>query len=104
MELPRKQYLQKLISKKDNGRVKVITGIRRCVKSYLLFELFTKYLKETGVQDEQIIGLALDELQNAQYRNPIELDKYIREQIQDKAQRYYILIDEIQFVSEIQNP
>ena len=96
--------MQKLISKKDNGRVKIVTGIRRCGKSYLLFELFTKYLKENGVQEEQIIGLALDELQNAKYRNPIELDKYIREQIQDKTKRYYILIDEIQFVSEIQNP
>ena len=104
MELPRKQYLQKLISKKDNGRVKIVTGVRRCGKSYLLFELFTKYLKENGVQEDQIIGLALDELQNAKYRNPIELDKYIREQIQEKAKRYYILIDEIQFVSEIQNP
>lgn len=104
MELPRKQYLQKLISKKDNGRVKIVTGIRRCGKSYLLFELFTKYLKENGVSDEQIIRLALDELQNAKYRNPIELDKHIREQIQDTNKRYYILIDEIQFVSEIQNP
>ena len=104
MELPRRQYLQKLISKKDNGRVKIVTGIRRCGKSYLLFELFAKYLKENGVQDEQIIGLALDELQNARYRNPIELDKHIRERIQDKSKRHYILIDEIQFVSEIQNP
>lgn len=104
MSLPRKQYLQKLINKRDNGRVKIVTGIRRCGKSYLLFELFTKYLKENGVQNEQIIGLALDELQNAKYRNPIELDKHIREQIQDKNKRYYILIDEIQFVSEIQNP
>ena len=91
MELPRKQYLQKLICKKDNGRVKIITGIRRCGKSYLLFELFTKHLKENGVQEDQIVGLALEELQNAKYRNPIELDKYIREQIQDKAKRYYIL-------------
>ena len=104
MELSRKEYLKKLIEKKDNGRVKIVTGIRRCGKSYLLFELFTKYLKETGVFDEQIIGLALDEYPNAKYRNPIELDKYIREQITDSSKRYYILIDEIQFVSEIQNP
>ncbi len=104
MELPRKQYLQKLIRKKDNGRVKIITGIRRCGKSYLLFELFAKYLRENGIPDAQIIGLALDELQNAKYRNPIELDKYIREQIKDELKRYYILIDEIQFVSEIHNP
>lgn len=104
MELARKEYLRKLINKMDNGRVKIITGIRRCGKSYLLFELFTKYLKENGIAQNQIIGLALDELQNAKYRNPIELDKYIREKITDESKRYYILIDEIQFVSEIQNP
>ncbi len=104
MELERKEYIQKLIKKKDNGRVKIITGIRRCGKSYLLFELFTRYLRENGVEEEQIIGLALDEYQNARYRNPVELDKYIREQIRDKSKRYYILIDEIQFVEEIQNP
>lgn len=104
MVIPRKQYLQKLIDKKDNGRVKIITGIRRCGKSYLLFNIYTKYLRESGVQNEQIIGIALDELPNAMYRNPIELDKYIREQVKDTSRRYYILIDEIQFVSEIQNP
>ena len=104
MRIPREQYLQKLINKKDNGRVKIITGIRRCGKSYLLFELFTEYLKENGISPEQIIGLSLDEIQNARYRNPLELDKYIREQIKDDTNRYYILIDEIQFVSEIQNP
>lgn len=104
MEIARNEYLQKLISKKDNGRVKIITGIRRCGKSYLLFEIFTKYLKENGISNEQIIGLALDELQNAKYRNPIELDKYVREQIKDSSKRYYILLDEIQYVSEIQNP
>ena len=104
MELERKEYLQKLIAKKDNGRVKIVTGIRRCGKSYLLFELFTKYLYAQGVEEDQIIGIALDELPNAKYRDPFELDKYIRSQITDKTKRYYILIDEIQFVSEIQNP
>lgn len=104
MEFPRTEYLQKLIKKKDNERVKIVTGIRRCGKSYLLFELFSKYLHEKGVGDDQIIGLALDEMVNAKYRNPFELDRYIRNQIKDKEKRYYILIDEIQFVSEIQNP
>ena len=104
MELERKEYLQKLIDKKDNGRVKIVTGIRRCGKSYLLFELYTKYLQKQGVESDQIIGVALDELANAKYRDPFALDKYIREQITDKQKRYYILIDEIQFVSEIQNP
>ena len=96
--------MQKLISKMHNGRVKIITGIRRCGKSYLLFELFTRYLQEEGIADNQIITLALDEVRNAKYRNPMEFDKYIREQITDKNKQYYILIDEIQFVSEIQNP
>ena len=104
MELGRKEYLQKLIEKKDNGRVKIVTGIRRCGKSYLLFELYTRYLREQGIADDQIIGIALDELPNARYRNPVELDRHIRDQIKDKKKKYYILIDEIQFVSEIQNP
>lgn len=104
MEFDRKQYLDKLISKMNNGRVKIIAGIRRSGKSYLLFELFVRYLHEQGVSDGQIISLALDELPNAKYRNPMELDRYVREKIRDKAKRYYILIDEIQFVSEIPNP
>ena len=104
MELARKQYLDQLIKKKDNGRVKIITGIRRCGKSYLLFELYTKYLLTQGIREDQIIGLALDELPNARYRNPMELDQYIRSKITDQSKRYYVLIDEIQFVSEIQNP
>ena len=104
MEFSRLEYMQKLISKMNNGRVKIITGIRRCGKSYLLFELFTRYLQEEGIAANQIITLALDEFRNAKYRNPMELDKYIREQITDKSKQYYILIDEIQFVSEIQNP
>ncbi len=104
MELKRNEYLRKLIDKRDNGRVKIITGIRRCGKSYLLFELYTRYLHESGVEDDQIIGLALDEMPNVKYRNPIELDQFIRSQMIDKRKRYYILLDEIQFVSEIQNP
>ena len=101
---PRKQYLEKLIKKKDNGRVKVITGLRRCGKSVLLFKLYKDYLLSEGVAQEQIIGLALDVLANAKYRNPMELDKYIRDQITDSSKRYYVFIDEIQFVSKIQNP
>ena len=102
--MKRTAYMKKLIEKKDNGRVKIVTGIRRCGKSYLLFVLYTKYLRDTGIQEEQIIGLALDELPNARYRNPMELDAYIQGKITDPAKRYYVLIDEIQFVSEIQNP
>ena len=102
--LPRTQYLNKLIQKKDNGRVKIITGLRRSGKSVLLFHLYKAYLLETGISSSQIIELSLDVLANARYRNPIELDKHIREQITDAGKRYYVFIDEIQFVSAIQNP
>lgn len=101
---PRKQYLNKIISKKDNGRIKIITGLRRSGKSVLLFQLYRDWLISEGVHEDHIIALALDVLENARYRNPIELDKYIRDRMIEDGERYYILIDEIQFVSEIQNP
>ncbi len=102
--LQRKQYLEKLIEKKDNGRVKVITGLRRCGKSVLLFDLYRNYLLDHGVEQSQIIALALDVLENSRYRNPIELDGFIRKRIADNGKRYYVFIDEIQNVSEIRNP
>ncbi|MBO6206715.1 MAG: ATP-binding protein [Lachnospiraceae bacterium] len=101
---PRLQYLDQLISKKDNGRIKIITGLRRSGKSVLLFQLYREWLLSEGIHEDQIIALALDVLENAMYRNPMELDKYIREHMTDPNKRYYIFIDEIQFVSEIQNP
>lgn len=104
MRLQREEYLKKLIAKKDNGRVKIITGIRRSGKSYLLFELFKEYLESQGTQEDEIISLALDDISNARYRKPFELDSYIRSQITDSSKRYYILLDEIQFVSEVPNP
>ncbi len=100
---PREQYLKKIISKKDNGRIKIITGLRRSGKSVLLFQLYREWLLGEGVKEDQIIALALDILENAKYRNPLELDKYIRDHMIDPKKRYYIFIDEIQFVSEIQN-
>ena len=100
---PRTEYLRQIISKKDNGRIKIITGLRRSGKSVLLFHLYREWLLGEGVHEDQIISLALDVFENARYRNPMELDKYIRERITDSGKRYYILIDEIQFVSEIQN-
>ena len=104
MQYARKQYLDQLIRKKDNGRVKVITGLRRSGKSYLLFTLYRDYLLNSGIEENQIIGLALDDFDHAKYRNPFELNKVIREQILNKSKRYYVFIDEIQFVTEIQNP
>ena len=71
MIIERKQYLNELIKKKDNGRIKIITGIRRCGKSYLLFKLYKDYLLANGVKKEQIIEMALDEIDNIKYRNPL---------------------------------
>ena len=102
--IERKQYLERLISKKENGLIKVITGIRRCGKSYLLFEIYHQYLNSIGVDDEHIIELALDDDENIRYRNPIELGKYIREIISRSDETYYIFIDEIQKVKTIKNP
>ncbi len=101
---PRKQYLKEIIAKNDNGRIKIITGLRRSGKSVLLFQLYREWLLGEGVKEDQIIALALDILENARYRNPLELDKYIRDHMIDPNKRYYIFIDEIQFVSEIKNP
>ena len=104
MQFARTQYMEQLIKKKDNGRVKVITGLRRCGKSYLLFNLYRSYLMSLGIPEDQIIGLALDEIDNAKYRNPFELNKVVKERMLDKDKRYYVFIDEIQFVTEIPNP
>lgn len=104
MVIKRDLYLNKLISKKENGLIKVITGIRRCGKSFLLFELYHSYLNSIGVPDENIVELALDEVTNAKYRNPFELDKYIREKVADKNRMFYVFIYEIQKIAEMKNP
>lgn len=104
MIIKRDRYLQKLIAKKDNGLIKIITGIRRCGKSFLLFNLYHEYLNSVGIDDGHIIEIALDEAMNARYRNPMELDAYIRNRIKDSSQRYYIFIDEIQMTVSIPNP
>ena len=101
---PREQYLNKIISKKDNGRIKIITGLRRSGKSVLLFQLYRDWLIREGIHEDHIIALALDVWENAKYRNPIELDKYVRDRMVADGEKYYIFIDEIQFVAEIQNP
>ena len=102
----RDHYLQKLIDRKENGLVKVITGIRRCGKSFLLFNLFYDYLIESGVKEEQIISIALDDDTFIKYRDPEELSKFIRAKIVSKDM-YYILIDEVQYAiakEELKNP
>lgn len=102
--IERKKYLERLIAKKENGLVKVITGIRRCGKSYLLFNIYKSYLKSIGVKDECIICLALDDDENIKYRNPLELGKYVRSLTADESKTYYVFLDEIQKVVTIQNP
>jgi len=104
MEIRRDRYLNQVISKKNDGMIKIITGIRRCGKSYLLNELFRKHLIESGVSERDIILLALDEDENYRYRNPIELGKYIREICSDTTRYFYVIIDEIQKVDSVQNP
>ena len=104
--IKRDSYLNRIINKKENGLIKVITGIRRCGKSYLLFNLFNDYLIESGVKEEQIITIALDDDTNVQYRDPDELSKYVRSKIVNKDM-YYILIDEVQYAiskEELKNP
>jgi len=104
VQYARKQYMDQLIRKKDNGRIKVITGLRRSGKSFLLFTLYRRYLLDIGIEEDQIISLALDEIDNAKYRNPFELNKAVKERMPDKNKRYYVFIDEIQFVTEVRNP
>lgn len=79
MEFDRKQYLKQIFSKMHNGRVKIITGLRRCGKSYLLFNLFTLYLRSNNISDDQIISLALDDLSNAGLRDLFTLHSYLKE-------------------------
>ena len=102
--LPRKQYVNELMRLKENGRVKIITGLRRSGKSVLLFDLFRRQLLDEGVVQEQIIGIQLDDLRNMKYRDPLHLDEYIRSRITDAKKVFYVFIDEIQLVSEVKNP
>lgn len=95
-EIKREIYLKRLIERKENGLIKVITGVRRCGKSYLLFTLYYNYLKSIGVDDNHIVRIQLDNDDFEEQRDRKELSKYIKEQIQDEKM-YYIFVDEIQF-------
>ncbi len=96
IEIKRDFYLNQLIEKQGNGMIKIITGIRRCGKSYLLFELFRKYLLQSGVLQEQIIALSLDDDENEEYLNPTKLSQYLKSKIIDDEKMFYILLDEAQ--------
>lgn len=97
MEIKRDIYLSKLIRKKDNGLIKIITGLRRAGKSYLLFHLFYDYLIQNGINKDNIITLSLDDDENRNYRSPDGLSSFLRSKILKQDESYYILLDEVQF-------
>ncbi len=102
MEIKRDIYLQKLINRMHNGMIKVITGIRRVGKSYLLFTLFRNYLKSQGVAADHIIAIELDTLENERYRNPHTLLEYVKSQMIDDGE-YYIFLDEVQLLPSFES-
>ena len=101
MEIRRDRYLNLLISKKHNGLIKVITGMRRCGKSYLLFNLFKEHLLSEGTEENHIIEIAFDAYENRQFRDPDMLYPYLKEQIKDDGM-YYVLLDEVQLLGEFE--
>ena len=101
MEIKRDRYLNLLISKKHNGLIKVITGMMRCGKSYLLFTLFKDYLLSEGIEKSHIIEIAFDAYENKQYRDPDVLYPYLKEKIKDDGM-YYVLLDEVQLLGEFE--
>ena len=102
MEIKRNIHLNRIIARKGNGMIKVITGMRRCGKSYLLFTLFHNYLLEQGVDEQHIIKVDMEDRRNATLRNPDALLNYIDSRMTD-SQQYYILLDEVQLVAEFED-
>ena len=102
MEVRRDRYLERLIAHKGNGRVKIVTGIRRCGKSYLLFQLFKRHLIETGVKPNHIIEIQLEDRSNKELRNPDACLAFIKKRIKDQKP-YYLLIDEVQLMDEFED-
>lgn len=99
MEVKREHYMEQIHIRENNGMVKVITGVRRCGKSYLLFKLFRRELLERGVEEDHIVNFALDNIENRNLRDPIALYTKLKQSIMDESQ-YYILLDEIQLVPD----
>lgn len=102
MKIKRDRYLNTLISKKHNGLIKVITGMRRCGKSYLIFTLFKEHLLSEGVNQDHIIEIAFDAFENKQFRDPNVLYPYLKEEIKDDGM-YYVLLDEVQLLEEFES-
>ena len=101
MKVRRDFYLQQLIAGNNNGLIKIVTGIRRCGKSYLLFKLFPEHLKNIGIKDDHIIKIALDDIENTELRQPLTLYRFIKSQMTDNN-LYYILLDEVQLVPKFE--
>ena len=102
MIINREKYLQELVSSRHNGLVKIITGMRRCGKSFLLFRLFKRFLEDDGVMPDHIIEMAFDDYAFKEFRNPDKFYKYVKEKITDD-QPYYILLDEVQMLDEFED-
>ena len=102
MEIKRDVYLNRLIRREKNGLIKVITGVRRCGKSYMLFNLFHKHLLDKGVREDHIIEIALDDRSNKELRDPDKMLSHIKERIVDKD-TYYIILDEVQLIDEFED-
>ena len=101
MDIKRDKYLNDLINRMHNGMIKVVTGIRRCGKSYLLFNIFQRYLQQQGIDDSHIITIELDRRSNKKYRDPDVILEYIESLITDDDQ-YYIMLDEVQMLNEFE--
>ena len=101
MEIKRDKYLEDLKDRMHNGMIKVVTGIRRCGKSYLIFTIFKEYLINEGVKEEHIIEMEFDKKENAKYRNPDALLDYVKESIKD-PEDYYVLLDEVQMLGNFE--
>ena len=101
MEIKRDRYLEDLKDRMHNGMIKVVTGIRRSGKSYLVFTIFKKYLINEGVKEDHIIEMEFDKIENAKYRDPYTLLDFVKEQIKDKED-YYVLLDEVQMLEDFE--
>lgn len=102
MIIERKKYMQQLVQSKHNGLVKIITGIRRCGKSFLLFNLFKSQLEKEGIDKEHIIEMAFDDFANREYRDPEKFYQYVKVQIKD-GRMYYVLLDEVQMMDQFED-
>ena len=104
MQIKRDRYLKQLIDSAWDGQVKVVTGIRRCGKSYLLNTLYKEYLLSAGVEEDHILSVALDLAKDIRYRDPLALSSFVRERVDGSGGKFYLFVDEIQMSDEVPNP